>query len=124
MPSSASGMDRNARKRLARLTSNNTYGPKYRKLTKGDQRQVDELVRRNAGREARGLVNDLDSSRRGKVRHRAVIRRRIAKFDALPDEERTRRAGLDINHDNDKDFWGGTASGKAVSARRAARRAA
>lgn len=105
MPSSASGMDRNARKRLTRLTSNNTFGPKYRKLTKGDQQQVDELIRRNAGREARGLVNDLDNSRRAGVRSRSRLRRKVDKFDKLPDEERTRQAGIDINEENDKEFW-------------------
>jgi hypothetical protein len=105
MASKPLGMDRNARKRLSRLTSSDAYGPKYRKLTKGDQRQVDELVRRNAGREARGLLNDLDSARRAKVRHRSLVRRRVDKFDKLPDEERTRETGRSINADNDKAFW-------------------
>jgi len=97
--------DRNYARRLRALTGNPTFGPKYAKLSKSDRSLVDDLVRHNAGREARHQVNALDESRRAKVRHRSAIRRRVEKFNNLPDEERTKQAGLDINEDNDKAFW-------------------
>jgi hypothetical protein len=97
--------DRNYRRRLQALTGSPSYGPKYRKLTKTDQRQVDQLIRDNNGRAARVQLNLLDESRREAVRKRSARRRKVDKFDALPDEERTREAGLEINEDGDKAFW-------------------
>lgn len=97
--------DRNYQRRLRALIGSDSYGPKYRKLAKFEQRQVDQLIRDNNGRAARVQLNLLDEQRRERVRTRSRIRRRVEKFDNLPDEERTKQAGLDLNEDGDKSFW-------------------
>jgi hypothetical protein len=97
--------DKNYLARHRRLVNSDTYGPMYRKLSKADQRHVDELVRRNAGGAARSELKDLDAARRGKVAHRSKLRRRVDTFNKLPDDQRTRQAGLDLNTENDQSFW-------------------
>lgn len=97
--------DRNYVRRLRALTGSTTFGPKYAKLSKSDRSLVDDLVRHNAGREARRQVNALDETRRAGVRARSRLRRKVNKFDSLPQDERTRQAGIDINDENEKAFW-------------------
>lgn len=97
--------DKNYQARMRRLTASDSYGPMYRKLTKTDQKLINDLVQRNAGGQARAELKDFDRQRRARVAQRSKIRRRVDKFNNLPDDERTRRAGLDINEDNDKAFW-------------------
>ena len=56
-----------------------SHGEMYRKLPKQDQREIRELVERNAGRTARDVTRELDEQRRTEERVRSKLRRVLAK---------------------------------------------
>ena len=68
-------MATNADRRLQRLKSDPAYSGKLKRLTKTQQRSIEQLVRENKGREARARVNELDEARRAQVRTRSKQRR-------------------------------------------------
>lgn len=100
--------DRNYNRRLSRLTSDPIYAEALRKLPKRDQRDIVGNLR---GAAARKRILELDAERRakeaGRSKHRRRVvrnRKRVDEFEGLTDDDRTRKAGLDL-WDGDKMFW-------------------
>lgn len=91
--------DRNASRRLARILSDETYGPKLARLSKADSDRV--LARIDAGdsRGARDLINTLDNDRRVTMRARHTARQ--AETSQTPLSRRTIEAYEIVAHGDD-----------------------
>lgn len=63
-----------AERRLARILSDEEYGPKLARLRGEDERQVLRLIEENRGKEARKAILTLDERRREQQRERRIAR--------------------------------------------------
>lgn len=83
-------MASNAEKRLARILSDEDYGPKLARLRGQDEKRILTLIDENKGREARKEILRLDEARRAKRRVTAVSR---------PEKERKAIANILLQQD-------------------------
>lgn len=64
----------NAERRLARILSDEDYGPKLARLRGADERRVLDLIDQGKGKEARSEILRLDEARRAKRRASSMSR--------------------------------------------------
>lgn len=64
----------NAERRLARILSDEDYGPKLARLRGADERRILNLIEQNKGKEARSEILRLDEARRAKRRASSTSR--------------------------------------------------
>jgi hypothetical protein len=93
-----------AKRRLALLLRDEEYGPKLVRLNRADERRVLDLVYEGNGREARKLINELDTGRR----RRRTLGEKARAYARLPRQTRSTewRAIMREVEDNESQFWG------------------
>lgn len=101
----ATPLDNASRKRLDRVEKSPFYGPKLRRLTKGEQGVIRELIRQNRGIEARQMIIERDADRRAARRVKDQAKRYAQKtYNERRDQWRKVR---DLQHEQgtDAEFW-------------------
>lgn len=81
----ATAADRNARRRLQTLLSDEDYGPKLARLRGADERRVLRLISENRGAEARREILAADERRleRARVQRRATLLERAVEHTVI-----------------------------------------
>jgi hypothetical protein len=92
-----------AKRRLALLLRDEEYGPKLVRLNRADERRVLELVYEGDGRQARRLINDLDSGRR----RRRTLGEKARDYARKPRRQRSAewRAIMEEVENHEGQFW-------------------
>jgi hypothetical protein len=92
-----------AKRRLNALLRDEDYGPKLVRLKREDERRVLELVYENKGKEARQLIDDLDSARR----RRRTLGEKARDYARLPRRTRKDRwqTAMSQAQDHEQEFW-------------------
>ena len=75
-------------RRLARVLTDENYGPALVRLSRVEQRTVLDLISANRGREARTTIRELDAARRARRQERDAARRTRPVVRPAPDWRR------------------------------------